>query len=369
MRRYNVVVVTNAFAPYRVPVWNALATLCGRLDIVTITQIESNRLWHEGGGSQIYRLHRLRTHGVYLSALDSGVYFGGRVSNVLNCLKPTHLILTGYTSLQYLVALRWALRHKIPVIFWYESHQLSSRFRGRLASGTRATILRRASKWVVPGTLSRDYLRSMGIPDDKIFTAPNTVDVSLYASVARSTRERPSSIRFLYIGQYLARKGVRELMDAFCALPKGQAVLRCVGYGKLERELREKVAGREAVEYCAPTTTPEETAPHYAWADVVVVPSIREVWGLVINEALAAGCYVIASAMAGAAPDLIGGAPDDVGVLLRAPITAAAIETALRRCIEDGDTIRRSRERIMRWGSRWSPEVTAEGLLNALRAA
>lgn len=367
MSQRNIVILTNAFAPYRAPVWDALARLSGGLDVVVMTHREANRRWRDVCQDHAYRLHNLRTRGVYINWLDSGVYFGGRVIRMLERLSPTHLILTGYTSPQYIIALGWALWHSIPVTFWYESHELSSRFRGGLARAARGMVLRRASSWIVPGTLSRSYLRGMGIPAGRIFTAPNTVDVSVYSRAATDPSRHRSGLRFLYLGQYLVRKGVRELVEAFGALPEGKATLRCVGYGALAMELRQRATRTTGIEFCDPTTTPEETALHYAWADVVVVPSIREVWGLVINEALAAGCYVVASAAAGAAPDLIGGGPRDVGTLLPGPITASSIERALRTCIAGAERIRRSRELIREWGLQWTPELTAEGLWAAVR--
>ena len=58
-------------------------------------------------------------------------------------------------------------------------------------------------------------------------------------------------------------------------------------------------------------------AAQYAWADVLIVPSEREVWGLVVNEALANGLFVISSDEVASAIDLVPGSESGVTVPVR----------------------------------------------------
>jgi glycosyltransferase involved in cell wall biosynthesis len=70
-----------------------------------------------------------------------------------------------------------------------------------------------------------------------------------------------------------------------------------------------------------------------AESDALVVPSVREVWGLVVNEALAAGLYVVATDHVASAADLLdadSGAiveADDAGALVGALVSAAGTST------------------------------------------
>jgi glycosyltransferase involved in cell wall biosynthesis len=84
----------------------------------------------------------------------------------------------------------------------------------------------------------------------------------------------------------------------------------------------------------------------YAAADIFVMPSILEVWGLVVNEALASGKAVIASTLAGATADLI--VDGETGVRFD-PSVPGSLTLALRNLIANPD----ERARLGRNGQRW----------------
>ncbi len=72
----------------------------------------------------------------------------------------------------------------------------------------------------------------------------------------------------------------------------------------------------------------------YSLADVFVFPSLDEVWGLVLNEAMACGLAVLASPLAGATRDLV---EDEVNGIIANPRHVAALANALKRLINDSD--------------------------------
>jgi len=357
-----VVLLTNTYAPYRAPVWAALAKRTERLDVVLIREQDSSRNWTKVGDEGGYALHALDTVGGFIPQLDAGLYLGGRISRLLQELKPTHLIVAGYAAPQFVTAIRWARKRGVRIVQWYESHALSSRFRMGPIRWLRESLLKRADAWAVPGIMARDYLVSMGIPAERITLAPNSVDVRIYATATNGCLDRSGPARFLYVGRFIKLKGLCMLMRGFACLQANTAKLRLVGYGPLERNLRSLSSDMPNVEFHTATHSPFETAQHYAWADVVAMPSIREVWGLVINEALAAGCYALSSSVAGVTPDLIENAPLDVGRSIdpHAHIESRAREMA--NCVDRISDIRQRRAAIQQWGLKFSPEVTANGL-------
>jgi glycosyltransferase involved in cell wall biosynthesis len=106
----------------------------------------------------------------------------------------------------------------------------------------------------------------------------------------------------------VGRKGVYQLLDAAAAVQhEGKSfTLLFVGNGP-ERESLERKAqqlGLTSVHFVAEVQY-SEMAAVYASADVMVFPTLRDVWGLVINEAMWCGVPVIASTLAGAAPELL----------------------------------------------------------------
>ena len=113
--------------------------------------------------------------------------------------------------------------------------------------------------------------------------------------------------RFLFVGRLVELKRPVELARAFLrALPSPSATtLTFVGDGPLREKLgqiAETAGGRVRV---LERAEGRDLAEHYLNADVLVVPSVREVWGLVVNEALAAGLYVIATDQVASAVDLL----------------------------------------------------------------
>ncbi|MEP6978871.1 MAG: glycosyltransferase family 4 protein [Thermoleophilia bacterium] len=175
----------------------------------------------------------------------------------------------------------------------------------------------------MPGTAAKEYALSLGAPEDRLVVAPNAADASVYgaAAVDRSGRE---SCTFLYAGRLDREKGLDTLLRAFASVP-GELVL--AGSGSEEQRLRALAGDRVSF---SGAVGREEIVRLLAEADVFVLPSRSEPWGMVLNEAAAAGLPLVATDGVGAAYDLI----DGNGV--RVPVDDdRALAAALRRFAED----------------------------------
>src|SRR5262249_29090581 len=155
---------------------------------------------------------------------------------------------------------------------------------------------------IAVGTRSREYLQSLGAKHGDIFTAYSTVDVEMFqrsSQAARGDRERWKSDLgisgkrvIMYCGQLIERKGLRYLIDAFARVwERDEAVaVVLVGYGPLRDALFAQAASRGLTDVHVVGHVELENMPGlYAMADVFVLPSLEETWGLVVNEALACG--------------------------------------------------------------------------------
>jgi glycosyltransferase involved in cell wall biosynthesis len=109
-------------------------------------------------------------------------------------------------------------------------------------------------------------------------------------------------LRYLFVGQLIDRKGVPELLEAFEGLPGGE--LQLAGEGPL-RPLVEAAAARDPRIACLGHVDRNGLQQLYAEADVLVLPSRYEVWGLVVNEAIEHGLPVVTTDSVGAADDLV----------------------------------------------------------------
>jgi glycosyltransferase involved in cell wall biosynthesis len=218
-------------------------------------------------------------------------------------------------------------------------------------------MIRGASGFFVPGTASAEYVRSFGVPDERIAFAPNAVDAKLFARAAvdRSGRE---TCTFLYAGRLDPEKGLDVLLRAFARTP-GELVL--AGSGSEEPRLRALADGR--VRFLGPLDR-DALVPVYAEADAFVLPSRSEPWGMVLNEAATAGLPLVATEGAGAAHDLV----DDGVNGFRVPVDdEEALATALRRLAEDEPFRRAAGDRSRELAARFTPEAWADGVAGLAR--
>lgn len=183
-----------------------------------------------------------------------------------------------------------------------------------------------ARRIVVGGRFARTTLLEHGVPLDRIRVNPYGVDWEAFAAAPRAAGPRP--LRFLFLGSHLARKGLPLLLAAWRALgaSRGNAELWLAGHCSAEaRRLIPDLPGLKLK-----GLVPHHDVPSLlAEADVFLLPSYFEGFGLVLLEALAAGLPFIATPHTGAA-DL----PDDPRLGQIIPVGSLdALVAALRAAI------------------------------------
>jgi glycosyltransferase involved in cell wall biosynthesis len=186
-------------------------------------------------------------------------------------------------------------------------------------------------------------LRARGVPDARIVDAPNAHDRSGFEkrlagldreAVARDLRAGLGARAkiALVAGRLFPVKGVLPLLEAWARVPaatRGDWTLLFVGSGPLAGAVaraRERHAPGEIVQL--PALQPEAMVELYAGSDLLVFPSLGDVWGLAVNEAMHCGLPVVCSSRAGCAADLV--VPGENGWLADAadPAAFAAVLTA-----------------------------------------
>jgi glycosyltransferase involved in cell wall biosynthesis len=162
---------------------------------------------------------------------------------------------------------------------------------------------------VVPGAAAAEAVLGMGVRPTRILQGFNAVDVSRFHKAAVSPLHDDSDPavgghRYLYVGQLIHRKRVAAIIEAFVQVAASDDELTIVGAGALSKELRllaDRSGGRISfVEHIANSEMPAVMAAHHT----LVLASEREVWGLVVNEALAAGMHVVVTDNCGVVPSV-----------------------------------------------------------------
>ena len=372
------VIVTEIIAPYRIPVFNALAQR-RELDLHVVFLSENDptiRQWWVYTDEIEFQYDVLpswrRRLGNYNVLINRGVL------STLNKLRPDAVLCGGYNYLTSWQAAYWARFHRVPFLLWSESTALDKRHGHRPVEFLKAQFLRLCRSFVVPGRSSLKYLKDFGISDQLIFTAPNAVDVTLFSKPAKQVRRNEFEVRarrslparyFLFVGRLVKAKGIFELLETYAQLDteiRDKVGLVFVGDGADRPALMERAAR------IAPGTIQfpgfiqrEGLADFYALADALIFPTHSDTWGLVVNEAMSCGLPVIVTWVAGCVADLV---QDGWNGFVVPPKDRTALALAMTRLASDSvlrtEMGSRSRERM----DAYSPEAWAEGLVNAVES-
>jgi glycosyltransferase involved in cell wall biosynthesis len=243
-------------------------------------------------------------------------------------------------------------------------------------------MLRMPAVFLPGGTRQKRYLQHYGVPDSRIVVAQMTVDVAAMASSvteitaeARQLRRAATGIApdecvFLFVGRLDPAKGIALLLEAFSRVSarNGKIRLHVAGDGILRDMVTKAIANSARIDWAGRLTGPA-LLDAYAAADVFVLPSLFEPWGLVVNEAMAAGLPVIASDRVGCVDDLVihGGTgvvvEADRPNLLADAMTRLADDAPLRRMMRAA-----GRERIAGWTIEAEAQIVSDAWRRVSRA-
>jgi glycosyltransferase involved in cell wall biosynthesis len=338
------VLLTEIPAPYRIPLFNALAN---RTDLRVLFLRDRNP-------ERPYRLHadELRFAWDVLPGFDVTVRGRWVVMNagVRRRLRGADaVVLGGWNQLAFWEAFAWCRLRRVPVFLWSESTS-SDRRTGRHEWAKRL-LLRAADLFVVPGSASRAYLESLGVEPERIRVAPNAVDAAIFGTGTRARANGPC--RILAVGRLAPEKGFDVLLQAAADLPAEVVV---AGAGPEETRLR-RIAGAKVT--LLGNVERDDLPSLYADADIAVAPSRSEPWGMVLNEAALAGLPLVSTTAVGAAWDLI---EEGVNGFRVEPDNPAALREALTRLVEDAEFRKAAGARSREIALRFTPEAWAEAV-------
>jgi len=313
------VILTEIISPYRIPLFNALA-LQSEVDLHVIFLAETDptlRQW------QVYKEEIQFSYQVLTSWRKwigrYNLLLNGGVVRALVASAPDVILCGGYNYVASWQALIWARGRMIPFFLWSESNAQDLRRGHAVVEFLKREFLRKCSGFVVPGRAAQEYLCvHKKVKEEVICTAPNAVDNDLFATAAAAARQNAAALRreldlperyFLFTGRLVREKGVFELLSAYAKLDESvrqQVGLVFVGDGVSRQPLEAQASSvSPGVIRFAGFAQREQLAIYYALAEMLVLPTYADTWGLVVNEAMACGLPVILSRAAGCGSELV----------------------------------------------------------------
>jgi glycosyltransferase involved in cell wall biosynthesis len=346
--------------------FNALADMPDiDLTVTYIARTDPSRRWATEEGEMRYRHHVLRQH-MRLTRGESFVHLTSGLIGELRRSRPQVVVAGGWDQFAYQEAYALRAAFKTRFAWWVESNIRDRRPDSSFLRSIKRRFIVGVDGVIVPGQASLNYVQQLGAPAHRVWVAPNAVDNDFFAT--RSNREvgRDGPTRFLFVGRLTSSKGLACLLDAWIRV-RGDVELLVAGTGPLDALAHSRVAGAAMPPVrLLGHLDREGLAAAYAEADVFVFPSVSDPWGLVINEAMAAGLPVIATSAPGAVDDLVD--HNDNGFVV--PTLDPGALTAAMQALADDPALRarmgeRSRERI----AHSRPIDWAEGMRRAVLSA
>lgn len=318
---------------------------------------------------------RSRTPGGFFSLICPEIWaelHGGKYDGV---------VIHGYGFAAYVLGLLSAWHARVPIFFRGETHLGLTRRRWKqaLRDGLMALGSRYVSGYFAIGSENQVYYRSLGIPDDRIFHVPYTVDNKRFIAAASLSPERRSAVRsrlgisadtvvVLYASKLMPRKHPDDVIRAIASLRAAglDATALIVGTGEMEHTLQQLARDLETDGVIFAGFVNQAELPEvFAASDIFVLPSEDEPWGLVINEAMCAGLPILAGRGVGAAPDLV---VDNVNGFRITADDAKSLADTLRPLILDKSLRQKFGSESLRIIGQWSFRECKEGILRAIES-
>ncbi|MCU1392756.1 MAG: hypothetical protein JWM34_1184 [Ilumatobacteraceae bacterium] len=284
------------------------------------------------------------------------------------------------------------------VIMMSDTHALTTQT-GQSRQAVKSFIVRHFSAALVAGTPHQAFYESLGLDGSAIFPGYDVVDnqhFTTIAATARATRAEHLAAHqlpdgfILSLGRLVAKKNIGLVIDAFADMRErvdappslvivGEGdeleglVARCAARGLpvVNRHVGaavvdEAVATAPGTVHFHPYADYDQTAEYMALADLFVLASTSEEWGLVVNEAMASGTCVVVSDVVGSAPDLC--IDGETGLQFPSG-DRSALAAALERLALDADERRRLAAAGHTLIADWDVDRFADESLHAINAA
>ena len=385
-----VAIVTSHPVQYQAPLYRALAQRGIALTVMFGARWGAQAMREPGFGVKLrwdrplldgYDHRFLRNWGLGISAL------GGSRLNAFAPFNPgivpqllrggfDVVLVHGWSSLTNWLAMLTALAARIPLVLRGETWQSERESRWRRALLN--TLFRRVAAFAAVGSRNAGFYLDAGVPADRIFIAPYSVDSGFFASAAKTTlatrheRRRcagiePEELVVLFSGKLVARKNPLIIVDAIARCEcKTRMVMLAVGDGELRGWLMQ-AADRLGVRLrIAGFKNQSELPAMYALADVIVLPSPVEPWGLVINEAMYFGLPAIVTDAVGAAADLV---EDGITGFVVGSGDAEQLAARLDLLATNPELVRRMGQAARNTIASWGIHEAAAGIERACRYA
>jgi len=369
-----VAVLTNFIPPYMLPVLQRLSSKVADLRVFVSTTMEADRSWRLDWTGLHVTVQKTvtiavrRRHPIGYS-LPGFLHVPYDTVQLLHDFKPEIVISSQLGSRTLQSFLYCKMSRHARLITWADLSEHSECGIGKIRSATRRILLRSSDAVLVNGASGARYVERLGAPAKTVFRLPFVRDMDDLASLP-VTRDSALSHRLLYVGQLIEHKGIHLFLAALARWKRHnpQRPHECwvVGEGPLQHELEQSARSNGLnVRFLGPVPF-DELFRVYESAGIFVLPTLGDTWGLVVNEALAAGLPVLGSRFSQAVEELV---EDGVNGWIFRSDQPEEIDSALDRALNAPEaTLRQMRVAARARVEHLTPEFAAARIMEAITA-
>jgi glycosyltransferase involved in cell wall biosynthesis len=307
-----VALLTNFVPPYRLPLYQAIEKKVKEFKIFLSAETEPNRDW-EVEWSQLdvqlqkalkYRKQFRHPNGFVEEAV---IYIPYNQLWELKTFKPDVIISSEMGSRTLLSAIYKQLSKNVKLIIWATVSEESEKSRGKIREYLRKMLLSQADAVITNGNSGARYLAKFQYPIEKIFHVPYVVENHLFNHIKINFLSSHTAL--IYTGQLIERKGILPFIDCLFTWASRNPVrfidLYIAGSGPLT-EVIQAIPSLENVHiHLLGNVSYQDLPAVYAKGHIFVFPTYSDEWGVVVNEAMAAGLPVLGSKYSQAVDELV----------------------------------------------------------------
>lgn len=375
MQRIKVALLTNIIAPYRIPCFNKIAE-ANAFDfyVYFMAESEDDREW------KIYK-DKIKFNYKILKGLHFTLKNGKKIH--LNYGLSYHLIknrydliaVGGYDQIACWEALIISKLLRTKVMYFGESTLRDKRANNRFFEKVKKTFIKNCDGFLPAGNAAKEYLRYLGAPPDRIYIARFCCDYDFFHNEYLRLKPLKEQIKrqknypeivILFSGRFVWYKGVMILLQAYERLQDEFENIGLILLGdgpEREKYLNYCKANNLRNVFFEGFKQMEDLPLYYICADLLVLPSLSETWGLVVNEAMAFGMPVITTDAAGVSYDLI--KHGENGFVVKAGNVDELYE-ALKKLCEDKELREKMGKKSLEVVKDYTPENWANSFITAV---
>lgn len=378
-KKIKVLILHNYMAPYRFPLFELISKDKNiDLTVYFMSRSAKNRKWK--------KLPKLNFKYKVLPKLEISYFGKDLLAYIINYTFPylfikekfDVVISAGWLDFASQAAFFLSKLTKTKFIIWSESTINEPSFIRKITLPFVKYLVRTSDACIAISTRSKEYLISLGAKVNKIFIGYSSVDNKLFSKLSNLDSNEVQRIKtsfniksknvILYVGQFIERKGIEYLISGFKKYLKDNpdSSLLLVGYGPSEDHLKKMSSGFVNKKIFFINHIEIDQMPKiYGISDVFVLPSLEETWGLVVNEAMAAGLPVITTDKVGSSIDLV---KNDINGFIVKSKSSGQIYLKLKKILRSPGKLKLMGSNSSKLINNFSPEKQASAFIKSIQS-